>query len=48
MVAMNYIRSTSFIVDLVSTLPIAEISEALSSSENTDNKKGDNYIIWVK
>lgn len=34
MVAKNYIYSSSFMVDLVSTLPIAEISELIVGGED--------------
>lgn len=41
----HYMRSTAFILDLLSTLPISEIAGLFSSG---DESGGGDYLIWFK
>ncbi|KRX03617.1 Cyclic nucleotide-binding protein [Pseudocohnilembus persalinus] len=44
LVAKNYLKSSSFIVDLVSTIPISEFADLISGNSSGQNT----YIKWLK
>lgn len=41
-IALNYVKSSSFLFDMLSTIPISEISNSFVSGN------GNSYVIWLK